>query len=96
MQSTAAKVDRYVTFEGIECDDYARQVVVYIRDCLADGDRPSAWQDYFERKLIENAGMGQDELFLVGSQVNYIRELFEHYQHAEGLDLLDKIEEECC
>jgi len=96
VQPTAAKADRYISFEGIECDDFARQVVSYIRDCIAEGQNPSDWQAYFERKLVEIAGIGQDELFFVGSQVNYIRELFEHHEHADGLALLDKIEDECC
>ncbi|WP_343031254.1 N(2)-fixation sustaining protein CowN [Thermochromatium tepidum] len=33
---------------------------------------------------------------VVGSQVNHIRALFKHYGHREGLDLLDRIEDECC
>lgn len=96
MPCTAAKTDRYISFEGIECDAYAERIVGYIRDCIGDAENPSDWQAYFERKLVENAGMGQDDLFLVGSQVNYIRMLFEHYDHDEGLELLDTIEEDCC
>ena len=92
------KTDRYISFEGIECDDQAQHVLRCIRECIEaskDGP-PSSWSPYFERKLVEIAQMGQDELFFVGSQVNYIRELFEHHGHREGLDLLDQIEDECC
>jgi len=91
------KTDRYISFEGIECDEQARHVLRCIRDCVeVSSDSPSSWSAYFGRKLDEIARMGQDELFVVGSQVNYIRELFEHHGHREGLDLLDRIEDECC
>ncbi|NEX20486.1 N(2)-fixation sustaining protein CowN [Thiorhodococcus mannitoliphagus] len=96
MPCTAAKTDRYISFDGIDCDAYAERILGYIRACIDDAENPSDWQPYFERKLVEIAGMGQDALFFVGSQVNYIRELFEHYDHDDGLELLDKIEDECC
>lgn len=97
MSQAAVKTDRYITFEGLECDDQARRVLNCIRDCIeSPAGSPSSWSAYFERKLDEITRMGQDELFVVGSQVNYIRELFEHHGHREGLDLLDRIEDECC
>ncbi|MTW20258.1 N(2)-fixation sustaining protein CowN [Allochromatium palmeri] len=98
MSQAAEKTDRYISFEGIECDEQAQRVLHCIRDCTeAPQDGPSSsWTSYFERKLVEIARMGQDELFFVGSQVNYIRELFEHHGHRAGLDLLDQIEDECC
>ncbi|MBK1718342.1 N(2)-fixation sustaining protein CowN [Thiocystis violacea] len=96
MSSTAEKTDRYISFEGIECDEIARRILGFIRDCLGESDRASNWSSYFERAVVENERIGQDELFLVGSQVNYIRELFEHHGHQPGLDLLDQIEDECC
>ena len=96
MPTAAMKTDRYISFEGIECDDQARHVLACIRDCLEQANRHPHWQPYFERKLVEIARMGQDQLFFVGSQVNYIRELFEHHGHRQGLELLDRIEDECC
>jgi N(2)-fixation sustaining protein CowN len=96
VQPAMGTPDRYISFQGLECDDHARRILGYVRDCLAAGDRPSPWQPYFERKLVEIRGIGQDELFFVGSQVNYIRELFEHHAHRDGLSLLDRIEDECC
>ncbi len=96
MSRPAAQTDRYVSFEGIACDDHARHILVHIRECLAEADRPSPWQAYFETRLVEIERIGQDELFFVGSQVNYIRELFEHHAHATALALLDRIEDECC
>ena len=97
MSQAAVKTDRYITFDGIECDEQARRVMDCIRDCIETSrEAPSSWSAYFERKLDEIARMGQDELFVVGSQVNYIRALFEEHEHRTGLDLLDRIEDECC
>ena len=96
MHHSAAKTDRYISFEGITCDEDARRICERIRDCLADTLRPSPWQSYFEHKMAEIARMGQDELFFVGSQVNYIRELFVFYGCQDGLERLDRIEDECC
>lgn len=96
MQQSTVKTDRYVSFEGIECDACARRLVAHIRDCIEDVGRPSPWQSYFQVKLAEVARRGQDELYFVGSQVNAIRELFAHDEHGEALELLDWIEEECC
>jgi len=93
---TAANTDRYISFEGIACDEYARRICEVIRDCIAETERPSPWQSYFERKMVEIDSIGQDELFFVGSQVNYVRELFQFYGRQDALDLLDKIEDECC
>ncbi|NVZ09941.1 N(2)-fixation sustaining protein CowN [Allochromatium humboldtianum] len=95
MSQAAVKIDRYITFEGLECDEQARRILDCIRDCI-EAPEASSWSAYFERKLDEITRMGQDELFVVGSQVNYIRALFEHHGHREGLDLLDRIEDECC
>ncbi|WP_207168605.1 N(2)-fixation sustaining protein CowN [Thiocystis violacea] len=96
VQSAAPKTDRYISFEGIECDACAERILSLIRECLGEVECPSAWQPYFERKLPEITGIGQDALFFVGSQVNYIRELFEHHGLEAGLSLLDQIEDECC
>ena len=96
VQSSAGKIDRYLSFAGIACDDHARRIVLSIRDCIGDTARPSHWQAYFETRLAEAHGRGHDDLYVVGSQVNAIRELFEHYGRAESLELLDWIEDECC
>lgn len=37
-----------------------------------------------------------DELRLVCSYVTYIGDLFERYGDSEGLELLQRLEEQCC
>lgn len=96
MPDPSGKTDRYISFDGIPCDDHARRIVGSIRDCIDDAAHPSDWQAYFTNKLVEVERRGQDELYFVGSQVNTIRELFEHYGREDALELLDRIEQECC
>ena len=96
MQYCSEKTDRYISFDGIACDEHARRIVLSIRDCLGDLARPSPWQAYFETKLSESERRGHDDLYFVGSQVNTIRELFEQHGREEALDLLERVEEECC
>ena len=96
MPCSTEKTDRYISFDGIACDDHARRIVLWIRECGSDVERPSHWQAYFSAKLTEVEQRGQDELYFVGSQINAIRELFEHYGREDALELLDRIEDECC
>jgi N(2)-fixation sustaining protein CowN len=88
--------DRYLSFEGIACDDHARRIVDSIRACLADIKPESPWHNYFATKLAENAQRGHDDLYFVGSQINAIRELFATYDRPDALELLEQVEEECC
>ena len=88
--------DRYVTFQGLDCDSNAEQILQYIQDCLAPSHPVTPWQDYFRLKLKQRQALGQDALFFVGSQISQIRELFETYNASAGLELLEQVEEECC
>jgi hypothetical protein len=91
-----AITDRYISFNGITCDDHAQRIVSALHICIADPACPTPWQTYFVTKLDEIARRGQDELYFVGSQVNAIRELFTHYNDTDALQLLEQVEEECC
>lgn len=96
MTGIPTKVDRYITFEGIDCEERVRRIVAHIRSCIGDTAKPSPLHTYFAVKLDEIEGRGQDELYFVGSQVNPLRELFDHHGDAAAIDLLEQIEEECC
>ncbi|MBV5311269.1 N(2)-fixation sustaining protein CowN [Chromatium okenii] len=95
MQNTAT-TDRYISFNGIACDDHAQHIVSALRIHIDNPACPAPWQTYFVTKLEETARRGQDELYFVGSQVNAIRELFIHYNDTGALQLLEQVEEECC
>ena len=91
-----SKVDRYVSFEGTNCDGKALSLVNSIEQYAKDPPHPSRWSEYFQDKLNKRTALGQDPLFLVCSQMNNIRSLFEEYEDAEALDLLENVEEDCC
>lgn len=94
--------DRYVTFKGIEGDANARKLMTMLRRHIDDPFRTNPFWEMFKEKLTiagsadANNGRMLDELFLVHSYINNIRELFEEYRDVEALELLQKIEEESC
>ena len=93
-----ATPDRYVSFEGINCDQNAETLIDMIK-VYADG--PAAknkfWRIFakkIERSRAGDTGVG-DALYLIHSNVYYIRDLFEEYEDETALELRDHIEEEC-
>jgi len=102
LQTSGNKPDRYVSFVGIEGDKNARELVVMLRRHIDDPDRSNLFWQKFKEKLAKvgqpdgNGGRCLDELFLIHSYINNIRELFEEYEDHEALALLEKIEAESC
>jgi hypothetical protein len=91
-----ARPDRYVSFEGIDCAGNARQVMAHIERLIAQPGNGSAFWDYFMKKRAGGSGPKPDDLFLIHSNVNQVRELFEACGDADALALLMRLEEECC
>lgn len=90
------KTDRYLSFVGIDCAGNARRIIEYIeRNREAAGPAQAFWS-YFMAKREPAHGLPPDDLFLVHSYINQIRELFESCNDADALALLLKVEEECC
>ena len=89
-------VDRYVTFQGLNCDANAEQILQRIQQHLDQAAAPSLWQDYIRLKLEKRQALGQDALFFVSSQITQIREFLEQLKDAEALAWLERVEEECC
>lgn len=92
----AGKTDRYVTFEGIDCDGNARRLMALIDGHLTDPGKGNAFWDYFQKKRAGGSGPKPDDLFLIHSNINQIRDFLEDCADEEGLALLMQIEEECC
>lgn len=94
--------DRYVTFKGIDGDGNARRLMAMVRRYMDDPATSNPFWDYFGAKLAlagsadANGGRLLDELFLVHSYINNIRELFEEQDDQEALDLLHQVERESC
>ena len=89
-------VNRYVSFEGTDCEEKSHQIIGYVKQYTEKPPRSSPWSDYFRDKLESSLALGQDELFLVYSQMNNVRSLFEEYEDTEALNLLEQVEEDCC
>lgn len=96
------KPDRYVTFVGIEGEKNARTLMAMVRRHIDDPEKSNRFWELFKAKLAqvgqpdENGGRSLDELFLVHSYINSIRELFEQYDDRPALALLEQIELESC
>jgi hypothetical protein len=94
--------DRYVSFVGIEGDKNSRELVMLLRRHIDDPIKSNRFWELFKDKLAcvgqpgENGGRCLDELFLIHSYINNIRELFEQYDDQPSLDLLEQIEDESC
>jgi hypothetical protein len=92
----AKTTDRYISFEGIDCDGNADLVMAHIERLLAQPDCGNAFWEYFMNKRAGGSGSKPDNLFLIHSNINQVRELFETCKDKEALDLLFQLEEECC
>jgi hypothetical protein len=90
------KTDRYESFAGIDCDGNARRIMECIERKLAALGEPNPFWCYFMGKRTPRSGPAPDDLFLVHSHINQIREFFEESADDEALTLLLQLEEECC
>jgi hypothetical protein len=88
--------DRYISFEGIDCDGNADRVMACIERLLEKPNCSNAFWDYFMNKRTGGSGPRPDNLFLIHSNINQVRELFENCGDEEALNLLLQLEEECC
>ena len=96
------KPDRYVSFVGIEGDKNSRELMSMLRGHIDDPQKTNRFWELFKEKLDRvgltdgNGGRCLDELFLIHSYINNIRELFEEYDDQSALALLEQIETESC
>jgi len=88
--------DRYISFNGIDCDGNARRVMECIKRNIAIPERNNVFWDYFMKKRAGASGARPDDLFLIHSSINQVRELFETWEDEEAMALLARLEEECC
>lgn len=88
--------DRYVSFDGIDCSGNASRVMALITGHMAGSGKSQPFWEYFMAKRKPHSGPPPDDLFLVHCHLNQIREFFEERDDAAALELLIKLEEECC
>jgi hypothetical protein len=102
MEATTSKPDRYVSFIGINGDGNSKVLMGMLRRHIDDPERTNLFWERFKEKLdnvgapVKSSGRCLDELFLIHSYINDIRELFETYDDRDALKLLEQIEEESC
>lgn len=96
------KPDRYVSFIGIEGDKNSRKLAEMLLRHINDPEKSNGFWELFKEKLQrvgqpeQNGGRCLDELFLIHSYINNIRELFEQHEDVTALALLEQIETESC
>jgi hypothetical protein len=88
--------DRYVTFEGLDCDRNATRLMAIVRQHIGDPAKAGQWGRYFSSKLVEQQRLGVDDLFFVGSQMNNLFAFFEECGDEASAELLYQVEQECC
>lgn len=86
--------DRYKSFSGIDCAGNARRLMAYIDHHTTDLKDDKLWRHFHSRRQSA-IGVQADDLLLLASFVNPIRELFEAKSDEQGLALLDQLEDEC-
>jgi hypothetical protein len=86
--------DRYKSFSGIDCAGNARRVMAYIDHHIIGLQDDKFWRYFQDRRHLTSAAHA-DELLLLASFVNPVRDLFESKKDAQGLALLDQLEDEC-
>ena len=99
---TEKKTDRYVTFKGIDGDGNSRRLMELLRRYVDDPATSNPFWERFKGMLAlasaaqNGTGNRRDELLLVHSYINNLRELFEAHDDQEAIALLEQIEAESC
>lgn len=88
--------DRYISFCNIECDQNADLLISLLDKHLDAGHGKEQWHSYFRSKQLEQKNMGRDNLNFVGNQLNVLYSYFAECDDSDALDLLYKLEQECC
>ncbi len=94
-----AKIDRYESFQGIDCFRNASAVIERVLLHVNGPEKTNIYWEYFVKKIPEgyySQTPTEDLLYLVCSNTYYIEELFEKFDDQEGLSRLQKCELECC
>ena len=97
-----SQTDRYVTYKNIDCKGNSKKIMSMLLKHIDDPNKTNAFWEKFREKLAligkpqENNGRNIDELFLIHTYINNLYEIFEEFEDAAALALLDRIERECC
>jgi hypothetical protein len=70
--------------------------MAWLRGYIDLPQHTNAFWEYFKKKAAGGSGPRPDDLFLLHCHLGQIRDLFELHEDALALELLDRIEHECC
>lgn len=96
------QADRYVTYKDIDCEGNSKKLITMLLQHIDDPDKTNIFWEKFKEKLAQigkpqaNNGRLIDEIFLIHNYINNLYEIFEEYEDTAALELLDRIERECC
>jgi len=100
MDKCREKVDRYVSFDNIDCYKNACSVLDALFTLFEEKpELKNKFWDRFESKIPKayfDKSEDEEVLYLVCSNVFYIEELFENSEYQRGIDAMRKAELECC
>jgi hypothetical protein len=88
--------DRYISFQGIDCDGNAQRFVSALRAAMEGDGRDDPFWRYFEAKLDGRKGPEHDALYHIHCHLNPLRELLERWDEQELEAMLEDLELECC
>jgi len=86
--------NRYVSFDGIDFDGNVRCVLDHI-DRYRRADPANRFIAYLDRQRSATSGVQRDDLLLLHSLANSVRDLFEAHDDEAALIDLDRLEREC-
>jgi len=99
MQSACnVRIGEQAGFQRLECDARAEAMLDRILDLINRPGNGNPFWSHFEKKVIAmRAGQGPktDALFLLHSNVYYLRDLLEDCEDQQGLQMLDELEHYC-
>jgi hypothetical protein len=96
MENKTVERDRYLSFEGIQCNNNADQLIIMLESALNQGKGLSQWHTYFKTKRHQQKKFGHDNLHFIGNQMNPLYSYFKLCDELDAIELLYKIEQECC
>lgn len=96
MHNPESETDRYISFCGIDCDGNARRLMAILNTHIDEANGDRCWQEYFRDKQEQMRKLGQDNLFFIGAQMNNLYSYLEDCGDQEALQLLWRLEQECC
>lgn len=85
--------DRYRSFQNIDVDGQVQRVMQRIE--RHTHPVTDAFWTYFHERRQARSGPRHDDLLLLASFVNPIRDLFEAQDDTQALEWLDQLENEC-